>query len=624
MRYTIINFTRLGDLLQTQSTIAALKKSFLNIHDSYFTAKHSTQNNSQEILQSTSSSSTQNQISLICLEQFESAAHFIEELDDITLFTSTKILKSLQSDWRLAMQNLEIWVDAYYQKFPFEVIINLTPSMNCRIFAHLLSRKAPHIKLLGFGLDSFGYGQNSSVWTTYIQAVTKERGCSPYNLIDGFRSMLNLAPESFHLKKPSNELQKNAYNFLTQEKATFLKNTHIHKIAKEKKSFIAFQLGASNEVRQWDIQNFVQLGAMLWKQNYIPVLLGSHHDKYLAHAYIEASKKHNPNIPAINLCGKTTLEELGAVLTTVSALVSNDTGTLHLAVGLGTPVLGIYLATAQVFDTGPYGTGHLSLEPRLECHPCSFSHICEFEHKCRKSISAQTVFDALSFLLNSNNYKEDNEQLNIKTKPPLLSKDARVWQSYFDESGFINYHSLSGDENSNRTLWMACQRLFYKNFLERFSYIQNSTDNSSDLVKLRTIAKNKDSYNKDNILEKNFDYSNLNYQNTFLPLKDKLPIEENIRFIARVLSLILLLKEQATMLQMRPSVKLQENFLSSIERINTYLNQNSSFTALFLLWKNLIQEHSHSMESLIQFFDTLHEELSNFQSYLQYCTTLSE
>lgn len=160
MRYTIINFTRLGDLLQTQSTIAALKKSSPPAYDLKENENNATHKGDEK-----------NKISLICLEQFVSAAHFIEELDDISVFESSSILKLLHKDWRCAMEELETWVNTYYEKFPYDVIINLTASMNCRVFAHLLSRKAPHIKLEGFGLDSFGYGQNSSVWTTYIQAV---------------------------------------------------------------------------------------------------------------------------------------------------------------------------------------------------------------------------------------------------------------------------------------------------------------------------------------------------------------------------------------------------------------------------------------------------------------------
>lgn len=437
--------------------------------------------------------------------------------------------------------------------------------------------------------------------------------------------MLEQAPEPFQLKKPSQNLQKNALAFLQQERDIFLKKFKLQENSKENISFIAFQLGASNAVRQWDIEHFAYLGHMLWKKNYIPVLLGATQDKPLANAYIEASKKLNQHIPCINLCGKTTLKELGALLTQVSALVSNDTGTLHLAVGLGTPVLGIYLATAQVWDTGPYGIGHLCLEPQLKCHPCSFSHVCEYDNKCRKFISPQSVYDGLSFLLKKKapetspkeNPCEKQKKLFLES---VTSADARVWYSYFDDDGFATYQSLSGDENSDRTLWMACQRLFYKSFLQRFS----NTHKMKTLIRQNLSSQNQETQNEhakilpmQNLGAKhNTCPTKHNYKNTQLPLKNILLIQENIAFIERVLSLILLLKEQATILNMRPSIKLQENFLSSIERINLYLSQNPSFTPLFLLWKNLVQEHSQSIESLIHFFDTLHEELSLFNQYL--------
>ena len=53
------------------------------------------------------------------------------------------------------------------------------------------------------------------------------------------------------------------------------------------------------------------------------------------------------NLPAV----------LAAVLRQSRLIVTNDTGTMHLAAGLGVPVLALFLATAQPWDTGPYREG---------------------------------------------------------------------------------------------------------------------------------------------------------------------------------------------------------------------------------------------------------------------------
>ncbi len=567
IRYTILNFTRLGDLLQTQSTIAALKK----------------QGN--------------NYVSLVCLESFASAAHFIEELDDIRIFTGASILKDIHTDWRQALQSMDTWINEYYDAYPFDVVLNLIPSMPCRLFAQLLSRKGKHIRLEGFGLDSFGFGENTSIWTSYIQAVTQERGCSPYNLVDGFRSMLSLAPEPFKLRKPNTIKQNEAHTLLDVARQNILKQ--FPSIHASTCRFVAFQLGASAESRQWNPQNFAELGKILWEtRQIIPILLGAQSELAITERYRQHSQTLGINTPFINLCGKTSLEELGAILCKVDALVSNDTGTLHLAVGLGTPVLGIYLATAQVWDTGPYGKGHLCLEPRLDCHPCAFQTPCPHDFKCRQYITAQNVYDALSLLLD--NRTHNKESVSKMQALPVISNSARIWQAYFDEDGFISYKSLSGDETSDRSLWMACQRLFYKNLIHSMESVANK--DMPDLNIEKPL--------KQHMAQK---YST----EALAHLKNNTFITNNIDFIDRLLSFILLAKEQASMLNIRPSVKLQENFFTTIQRIELYLKPNTSFTPLYLLWKNLLQENGSSMEKLVHFFDTLHKELLDFVDYLR-------
>ncbi len=73
---------------------------------------------------------------------------------------------------------------------------------------------------------------------------------------------------------------------------------------------------------------------------------------------------------AENLQGRTGLRELAWCLTEADLVISGDTGTLHLAAALGTQVLGLYLGPASCFETGPCGSGHLTLQTEPECHPC--------------------------------------------------------------------------------------------------------------------------------------------------------------------------------------------------------------------------------------------------------------
>ncbi len=153
--------------------------------------------------------------------------------------------------------------------------------------------------------------------------------------------------------------------------------------------------------------------------------------------------------------GETSLVELAGVLQHMQALVSNDTGTMHLAAGLDIPVLALFLATAQPWDTGPFSAGNLCLEPDLDCHPCDFSSSCEHDHRCRWAISPQSVFTCLEALL------------DLDGKPALDRVAARVWRTVHDHLGFHDLISLSDHETSDRTQWIRLQRALYRDFLDR-------------------------------------------------------------------------------------------------------------------------------------------------------------
>jgi len=94
-----------------------------------------------------------------------------------------------------------------------------------------------------------------------------------------------------------------------------------------------------------------------------------------------------------NLCGKTTLAELIAVLRASDALLTNDTGTMHLATLLGVPAVAIFGSTEPAL-TGPLGFGHTVVRNRAECSPC-FLRECPIDFRCMKEVEAATVAEAL-------------------------------------------------------------------------------------------------------------------------------------------------------------------------------------------------------------------------------------
>ena len=76
----------------------------------------------------------------------------------------------------------------------------------------------------------------------------------------------------------------------------------------------------------------------------------------------------------VDLRGRTSLAELGAVLQGAALVIANDTGPMHLAAALGRKVLSL-MGPTDPRRTGPYGTGHRILSTFPSCSPC-FSKVC--------------------------------------------------------------------------------------------------------------------------------------------------------------------------------------------------------------------------------------------------------
>jgi len=94
-----------------------------------------------------------------------------------------------------------------------------------------------------------------------------------------------------------------------------------------------------------------------------------------------------------NLCGQTTLAGLIAILRESHLLVTNDTGTMHLAALLGVRTVAIFGSTEPAL-TGPLGSGHTILRRRVECSPC-FLRECPIDFRCMKAIEAPEVTAAI-------------------------------------------------------------------------------------------------------------------------------------------------------------------------------------------------------------------------------------
>lgn len=107
-----------------------------------------------------------------------------------------------------------------------------------------------------------------------------------------------------------------------------------------------------------------------------------------------------------NWMGRTSLRELVGLLRRCDALLTNDTGTMHLAAILGVPVVAVFGSTEPAW-TGPLGNGHAVIRHRVACAPC-FRRECPLDFECMNRVTVREVSAALRNLLTRTGKKKSS------------------------------------------------------------------------------------------------------------------------------------------------------------------------------------------------------------------------
>jgi ADP-heptose:LPS heptosyltransferase len=94
---------------------------------------------------------------------------------------------------------------------------------------------------------------------------------------------------------------------------------------------------------------------------------------------------------------QTSLNQLAEIFRRCSVYIGNDTGPMHIASLVKTPVVGIYGPTDPIVNAPYEGTSHIIVRKDLPCSPCRNRRCKDVE--CMETISSQDVFDATKTLL---------------------------------------------------------------------------------------------------------------------------------------------------------------------------------------------------------------------------------
>jgi len=157
---------------------------------------------------------------------------------------------------------------------------------------------------------------------------------------------------------------------------------------------VAFMPGAEyGPAKRWPSSYYGQIATQLHESGYQIWLLGSANDSEAAVTVMRATRA-----PLVDLCGKTRLEDAVDLLGLASAAVTNDSGLMHVAAAVGTPLLAIYGSSTPDY-TPPLTEHAVVMYDRLSCSPC-FKRTCPKRNtQCLTHIGPDRAWPVLADLL---------------------------------------------------------------------------------------------------------------------------------------------------------------------------------------------------------------------------------
>jgi ADP-heptose:LPS heptosyltransferase len=166
----------------------------------------------------------------------------------------------------------------------------------------------------------------------------------------------------------------------------------------EGKGLIALCPGARHATKRWPPERWVAVGGLLRDAGYRISIVGSREERDVIAAVAAG-------IGDARTVAGGSIREVAALFRHSVAVVSNDTGLMHLAAGLGRPVVAIFGPTVREFGFYPFRARSVVFDHELSCRPCSAmgTESCPKRHfRCMLDTHPIAVFQALRDLLHSN------------------------------------------------------------------------------------------------------------------------------------------------------------------------------------------------------------------------------
>jgi heptosyltransferase-2 len=166
-------------------------------------------------------------------------------------------------------------------------------------------------------------------------------------------------------------------------------------LSEETRPVIALCPGAEyGPAKQWPASHFAAFARRMIDRDFAVWIFGSAKDRAFAEEIADPASAADPARAPVNLCGKTSLLQAVDLLSLAAAVVTNDSGLMHVAAALQRPIVALYGSSTPAM-TPPLAADVRILERSLSCRPC-FKRVCPLSHlDCLKTIAPDEAVEAV-------------------------------------------------------------------------------------------------------------------------------------------------------------------------------------------------------------------------------------
>lgn len=230
-----------------------------------------------------------------------------------------------------------------------------------------------------------GFSQGRTGWTNTIRVeFARDVSILRQNLALVSQGKLIPAREEINISIPGESL-KRAKELLKESGFDFKVTT------------VAFHTGASWNPRYkcWPLEQYIALIKMLLKEKNVQIVLVGSPGEVDNGALLV---KNIPHSSIINMIGKTSIDEMAAVISLCHLFIGNDSGPLHIALALKIPAVAVFGGTSPD-QIVAYREKFTAIRKDLPCSPCYLHQIrlseCPYDFRCMKELSADEVMTAV-------------------------------------------------------------------------------------------------------------------------------------------------------------------------------------------------------------------------------------